>query len=207
MTIVKIRNSKFIGNIWNMLCHLNAILIRLNFYFFYQVFQRDDLQDNLWFCQSVMKPVETVVSKKRKSMREGNNDEIDNFEMEIIDKGVLYKALEFPGNVLDGNKTWRTLYEVIGDEYFKQSDIGFTKYFILNAKQNIMFLILSLLMSKIIRQIFLEHGSFSHIVRIKRTIIGELEMDSRNKNKTKISIFKFVGRSVRSKKYFALEYS
>ena len=49
-----------------------------------------------------MKPVYDVVFQKIKSMREGNNDKIDNFEMEILDEVTLDKALTVPEKTLDG---------------------------------------------------------------------------------------------------------
>ena len=42
----------------------------------------------------MIKPVDAVVFQKIKSLREGNNDESDKFEMEIIDEGALDNALE-----------------------------------------------------------------------------------------------------------------
>ena len=41
----------------------------------------------------VMKPVDTVEFQKRKAPREGNNNGINNFEMEILDEGLLDKAM------------------------------------------------------------------------------------------------------------------
>ena len=41
-----------------------------------------------------MRLVDAVAFQKRKSMREGNNDKINNFEMEILDDSELDKALE-----------------------------------------------------------------------------------------------------------------
>ena len=43
-----------------------------------------------------MKPVDAVEFQKRKSLKEGNNDKGEKFEMEIIDKGALNEALEGP---------------------------------------------------------------------------------------------------------------
>ena len=44
-----------------------------------------------------MKSVRVVAfKKKKKALREVNNDKSESFEMEIIDKGELYKALEGP---------------------------------------------------------------------------------------------------------------
>ena len=48
-----------------------------------------------------MKPVDAVAYKKRKSLIEVNNDESDNFKMDILGKGALYKALEGPGKTLN----------------------------------------------------------------------------------------------------------
>ena len=42
----------------------------------------------------MIKPVDSVVSQKRKLIREGSNEKSDNFEMKILDEGVLDKALE-----------------------------------------------------------------------------------------------------------------
>ena len=43
-----------------------------------------------------MKPVDAVVFQKIKSMREGNNDESNNFEMDILDEVALDKSLSVP---------------------------------------------------------------------------------------------------------------
>ena len=51
----------------------------------------------------------------------------------------------------------------------------------------------SCLCQKSIQQIGLEYGLFYQIVKIKWTIIGETNTASKNKNKTKESIFEFVG--------------
>ena len=51
------------------------------------------LQDSPCFGHSVMKPVDYMVFQKRKATREGKNDKNENFEMEILDKGALDKAL------------------------------------------------------------------------------------------------------------------
>ena len=68
--------------------------------------------------------------QKRKSTREVKNDEIENSEMEILDEGVLDKVLEVPGKTLGGEKPGGQFYEVIDDEYFKQSDVEFQFFFI-----------------------------------------------------------------------------
>ena len=57
-----------------------------------------------------MKSVGAVEFQKIKSMREGKNDKSDNFEMDILDKGALDKALTVPGNTLDRVMPWRTAY-------------------------------------------------------------------------------------------------
>ena len=57
---------------------------------------RYGLQDSYWVGNSLMKTVDSVAFQKRKAMREFNNDESNNFEMEILDEGALNKALKFP---------------------------------------------------------------------------------------------------------------
>ena len=43
---------------------------------------------------------------------------------------MLDKAPEGPGNFRQKNP-WKKIYEVIDDEYLKQSDVVFPKYFLL----------------------------------------------------------------------------
>ena len=62
-----------------------------------KLFLKDILQDNHWVGHSVMKPVVAVLFHKIISMREGNNYESDNFEMDILDEGALDKALKVSG--------------------------------------------------------------------------------------------------------------
>ena len=58
-------------------------------------------------------------------MREVNNDKSDNFEMEILGGGVLDQALT--GTEKNIQKTSKTIYDVVDNEYFKQSDVEFTQ--------------------------------------------------------------------------------
>ena len=64
-------------------------------------FLNDSLLDNHWAGHSVTKPVDAVASQKSKLVRECNDDESANFEMDINDEGVLDKELECP-DFLDG---------------------------------------------------------------------------------------------------------
>ena len=57
------------------------------------LFLKDGLKDNHWVEHSVMKLVDAVICKERKALREGNNDKSENFYIEILDEGALYKAL------------------------------------------------------------------------------------------------------------------
>ena len=43
-----------------------------------------------------MKPVDDVEFKKIKALREGKNDEIDNFKINILDEYAVDKPLEGP---------------------------------------------------------------------------------------------------------------
>ena len=52
------------------------------------------VQDNNLVEHSVMKLVDAVTFQKINALREGNNAERDNSEMEILDEGALDKALE-----------------------------------------------------------------------------------------------------------------
>ena len=54
--------------------------------------------------------------------------------MQILDEGELDKALTVPGKTLYKEKLWKTIYEVIKDGYFKQSDVDFPKEFILKFR-------------------------------------------------------------------------
>ena len=49
----------------------------------------------------MIKPVDSVVSQKRKLIREGSNDKIDNFEIKILDEGALDKVPTVPGKQID----------------------------------------------------------------------------------------------------------
>ena len=42
---------------------------------------------------SAIKPVDDVEFDERKLLREGNNEKMDNFEIEILDERALDKAL------------------------------------------------------------------------------------------------------------------
>ena len=54
------------------------------------------LQDNHWVGHALMKPVDATSFQKRQALREGNNDESENFEMDILDKGAPDKPLGGP---------------------------------------------------------------------------------------------------------------
>ena len=54
--------------------------------------------------------------------------------MRILDEVALDKELEGPGKIRRG-KTWKTIYEVVDDKYFKKSDVQFPKEFLLKCKQ------------------------------------------------------------------------
>ena len=88
----KIGNSKLIGNFVNMLCQSNAILLRLPFVCPLNIFLKYELQDNHWVGNFVMKQTDSVACHKIKLMIEGNNDKSKNFEIKIIEEGVLDKA-------------------------------------------------------------------------------------------------------------------
>ena len=57
------------------------------------------IHDNHWIGHSVMKQVDDVEFHKRWLFREGNNGKSYNYEMEIMDEGVIDKVLEVPGKL------------------------------------------------------------------------------------------------------------
>ena len=61
-----------------------------------KLFLKYGLHEINWVGHSVMKPVGAVAFKKIKSLREVNNDKIINFDMDILDEGVLDESLEGP---------------------------------------------------------------------------------------------------------------
>ena len=114
-------------------------------------------------------------------MMEGNNDESNNFKMDILDKFALYKALEGRDKLQTKNSR-ETIYQVIDDEYFKQPDVELPNEFLLKYKQE--FNVSNFIpvdFKKAIQKIGLEYGLLSQIVKIKRTIIGETGTDSKIK--------------------------
>ena len=56
--------------------------------------------------------------------------------MEILDEGALDRVLEGP-EIFRRGETWKTIYEFIDDNYFKQSYVGFPKEFLLKIRQDL----------------------------------------------------------------------
>ena len=84
----------------------------------------------------------------------------------------LWKVLK----ILDG-KTWRRIIEVTDDEYFKQSDVKFTKEFLLKFRKEVnVSHFIPVDVKKSIQQIGFEYIFIYQIVKIKRTIVGETYM-------------------------------
>ena len=76
------------------------------------------------------------------------------------------------------------MYEVIDDKYFKQSDVEFTKDFILQYKKEFNVSHFPIVhVKKSNQHIGLEYGLFYQIVEIRQTIVGEPDTASKNKNK------------------------
>ena len=86
--------------------------------------------------------------------------------------------LEVPKKYIYMGGKLQIIFEVIDDQYFKQTDVKFPKYFLIKWKlYHNVYNFIPVDVKKTFQQIGLEHGLFSHIVKIKRTIIGEAEMD------------------------------
>ena len=61
-----------------------------------KLFVKYGLQDNHWVGHSVIKPDDSVWFQKIKSVREGDNEYSENFEMCILTEGVLDKEMTVP---------------------------------------------------------------------------------------------------------------
>ena len=83
-------------------------------------------------------------------------------------------------------KNWNTIYDVVDNEYFKQQDIGCPKEFLLKGTQELnVYYFIPVDIKKQIRQIGLEYGLFSRIVKVKRKTIGETDTSSKKKKEKK----------------------
>ena len=93
--------------------------------------------------------------------------------MEILYEGALDKALMVPVKITYSEQTWKTIYEVVEDNYFEQYDVNFLKQFLIifKVQYNDSHLI-PVEVKKSIQQAGIEHGLFSHIVKIKRTFVS-----------------------------------
>ena len=91
--------------------------------------------------------------------------------MDVLAEGALDKALLFSENHR-WKKTWNTIYEVIGDEYFEQYDVEFPKEFLIEYKKeyNVSHFI-PVEIKNDIQQVGLELCLFSNIVKVKRTLV------------------------------------
>ena len=93
----------------------------------------------------------------------------------LLDQTALDKELEGPGKIR-GRKTWKTIYEVVDDKYFKKSDVEFPKVFLLKCKQEFnVYHFTPLGIKKSVQQIGLEYGLISQKFKIKRTIVEETD--------------------------------
>ena len=45
--------------------------------------------------------------------------------MEVLSEAELDKALMVPERTMDTKQPWKTIYEVIDNNYFEQSNLGF----------------------------------------------------------------------------------
>ena len=70
--------------------------------------------------------------KKRKGTREVNDESGKNFEMEVLGKVSLDKALTVPEKATNNKQPRKTIHEVIDNNYFEQYDAKLTNSFYQN---------------------------------------------------------------------------
>ena len=83
----------------------------------------------------------------------------------------------------NARKRWINIYEVTGNNYFQQSDVNFPKDFLLTRKIDYNFRISPCWSKNSIQQVGLEHGFFSHIIKIKHTLVAEEDKSQKIKRK------------------------
>ena len=72
---------------------------------------------------------------------------------------------------MNTKQQWNKIYEVIDDEYFEQSDVKFTKEFLIKCKKQFNETHFIPVEVKKKQQVGLEHGLLLQIFEIKRTLI------------------------------------
>ena len=66
------------------------------------------------------KLVDAESFQKIKYIQEGHDKKNDSSDMEIIEKGTLEKALNVKKKTPDEKNPWKTINEVIDDDYFDE---------------------------------------------------------------------------------------
>ena len=90
------------------------------FTFFIKILLNNGNTDNHWFGKSVTKLVDAESFQKIKYIQEGHDKKNDSSDMEIIEKGTLEKALNVKKKTPDEKNPWKTINEVIDDDYFDE---------------------------------------------------------------------------------------
>ena len=65
-----------------------------------------------------------------------NHESSENFDIKFLADGVLNKDLAVYDKQRVSKHPWKEIYEVIGEDYFKQSYVVFPKYFISKFKKH-----------------------------------------------------------------------
>ena len=91
---------------------------------------------------------------------------------------------------MNTKQQWNKIYDVIDDEYFEQSNVKFTKEFLIKCKKQFNETHFIPVEVKKKQQVGLEHGLLSHIFQIKHRIISETDKFPKRKNPN----FKFEGQ-------------
>ena len=67
--------------------------------------------------------------KHRSSL--GHNKKSENFDTGILEEGALYKSLNVKKKTPDEKQPWKTIHEVMEDDYFNESKVKNSKEFLM----------------------------------------------------------------------------
>ena len=83
-------------------------------------FQKCVKNDNNWAGHSVVKPVDAESFQRIKHIKQGGDNKNYDFDMDILEEGALEKALNVKKKTPDEKNPWKTINEVIDDDYFDE---------------------------------------------------------------------------------------
>ena len=77
-----------------------------------------------------------MVFQNKKAIREVNYESSENFEIRVLVEVPVDKVIMVPEKSTDTKQSCKTIYKFIGDNYFEQYVVKFTKYFLLTCNKS-----------------------------------------------------------------------